>query len=160
MIMIKRLVIVIALLVCAGPLAAQSKKNVVSANPFGLLLELANAEFEHAISETATVGAGGSTFKESDDRYLNADVFYRYYPSGRAPEGWAFGAKVGVTNLDGGNTKFGYGFDVNHSWILGKNNNFYVGVGFGLKKLVGGDDADFDLEYLPTFRIINIGYAF
>lgn len=158
--MIKRFIVVIALLVVAAPLSAQVKKNVISANPFGLLLELANAEFEHAISETATVGVGGSTFKDSGDRYVNADVFYRYYPNGNAPEGWAFGGKVGLTNLEGGNTKFGYGFDVNRSWILGKNNNFYVGLGFGLKKLVGSDDAEFDLEYLPTIRLINIGYAF
>ena len=158
--MIKRLLLVVLLLVCASPLAAQTRKNVISANPFGLLLDLANAEFEHALSETTTAGFGGSSYKESDQRYVNADVFYRYYPSGKAPEGWAFGGKVGITHLDEVGTKFGYGFDVNHSWILGKNNNFYVGIGFGLKRLVGGDDADFGLEYLPTFRIINIGYAF
>jgi hypothetical protein len=63
--------------------------------------------------------------------------------------------------LDSG-TYFGFGFDTNWSWLLGKNDNFYVGIGFGLKRLLGTpeDDDSFDLETLPTIRIINVGFAF
>jgi hypothetical protein len=141
-------------------------QQAISANPFGLLLELFNAEYERVVSDASTVGIGGSYFNrdddvdgiETDDRYTNADVFFRYYPQGRPLDGWAFGAKVGVTKVTDSGTYFGYGFDVNRSWLLGKNQNFYVGVGVGLKKLVGGEDGD--LEYIPTFRIVNIGFAF
>ena len=144
----------------------QPYKNVVSANPFGLLLTWFNAEYERAVGETMTLGVGGSTFEDEndsgvDDRYTNADVFFRYYPSGRPLDGWAFGAKVGVTDVVDQGTYAGFGFDVNRSWLLGKRQNFYVGVGFGLKRLVGIPDEDtFDLEYIPTIRIINIGFAF
>ena len=142
-------------------------KNAISANPFGLLLELFNAEYERVIGESSTVGFGGSYYNTDPDEfdstevdYTNVDVFYRYYPQGRPLDGWAFGAKVGLTKVPNEGTYFGYGFDVNRSWLLGKKNNFYVGVGIGLKKLVGTSEETFDLEYVPTFRIVNIGFAF
>jgi hypothetical protein len=146
-----------------SPLAAQEgadlRKNVISANPFGLLLELFNAEYERVVSETSTAGVGGSTISADDDRYVNADVFWRYYPTGSPLNGWAFGVKTGITNVSDG-TYWGYGFDVNRSWLLGRNNNFYVGIGFGLKRLIGASDQDFDLQFIPTVRLVNVGIAF
>lgn len=144
----------------------QPYKNVVSVNPFGLLLTWFNAEYERVAGESITIGVGGSTFEAEndlgeDERYTNADVFFRYYPSGRPLDGWAFGAKVGVTDVVDQGTYAGFGFDVNRSWLLGKRNNFYVGVGLGLKRLIGVPaEDDLALEYIPTFRIINIGFAF
>jgi hypothetical protein len=145
------------------PVAAQGTdgepRQVISANPFGLLLEFFNAEYERAVTPSSTAGIGGSTFSADDDTYINADAFWRYYPQGDALDGWAFGVKLGVTSVDDA-SYFGYGFDVNRSWVLGASNNFYVGIGVGLKRLVGGDGEDFDLEYIPTIRIVNVGIAF
>lgn len=167
----KLLAAVFALLSFYQPVQAQTvpHENVVSANPFGLLLEFFNAEYERVVGESSTVGFGGSTFSydgdaefgEADERYTNADVFYRFYPSGNPLDGWAFGVKAGITSVADAGTYAGFGFDANRSWLLGKRNNFYVGIGFGLKRLVGVDDADnIGLEYIPTFRIVNIGIAF
>lgn len=153
----------------ASPLSAQAplappRTQVISANPFGLLLELFNGEYERVIAEQATAGVGGSYYTSDDVRYVNFDGFFRFYPQDDAFDGWAFGAKLGVTSIDSEGTYFGYGFDVNRSWLLGRNENFYVGVGFGLKRLVGVPDADDGeddlLKYIPTFRIVNIGIAF
>jgi hypothetical protein len=135
------------------------KQNVVSANPFGIMFELFNAEYERATSKSTTAGFGGSTVTSDDDRYLNADVFYRYYPNGTAFEGWSFGVKVGLTRVTSEGTYFGYGFDANRSWLMGESNNFYVGTGFGLKRLMGDVDQ-FGLRMVPTLRLVNIGYAF
>lgn len=147
----------------AGKLEAQqgtAHQQVISANPFGLLLEFFNAEYERVVGQTTTAGVGGSYFATEGDDYLNADVFWRYYPQGRPLDGWAFGAKAGVTQVDS-NSYAGFGFDVNRSWLLGANDNFYVGVGFGLKRLLGvSGDADFDLRFIPTIRIVNVGFAF
>lgn len=140
--------------------AAPGPRQVISANPFGLILNLFNAEYERVASQSSTAGFGGSFITEGDEDYLNADVFWRFYPSGRPLEGWAFGAKVGLTNVPDQGTYAGYGFDINRSWILAVNDNFYVGIGFGLKRLIGADDQDFGLEVIPTLRIVNVGYAF
>jgi hypothetical protein len=160
----------------AGTLHAQDApryQQVISANPFGLLLEWFNAEYERAVGQTVTAGVGGSYISasdsESDDRYLNGDFFVRYYPQGHPFDGWAFGVKAGITSVREGfvgsqdaetNTFFGFGFDVNRSWLLGANDNFYVGVGLGLKRLLGAGDRDFDFKFVPTIRLVNIGFAF
>ena len=144
----------------ASPASAQEPKTqVLSANPFGLLLEFFNAEYERAVSPAATLGLGGSFFDVDNDTYVNFDAFWRYYPQGDALDGWAFGAKVGVTRVEE-STYMGFGFDVNRSWLMGANDNFYVGVGFGLKRLVGTDDASFDTRFIPTIRLVNVGFAF
>jgi hypothetical protein len=134
--------------------------QVISANPFGLLLGLFNSEYERVVSESATVGVGGSTFSsEGEVEYVNADLFWRFYPTGNPLNGWAFGAKVGITALDDG-AYFGYGFDLNRSWVLGKQDNFYVGFGFGLKRLVGSFEEGLDFRVIPTIRVVNVGIAF
>ncbi|MEX2572523.1 MAG: hypothetical protein WD737_14580 [Gemmatimonadota bacterium] len=135
-------------------------QQVVSANPFGILLEVFNAEYERVINESATAGFGGSYLSLDDDDYLNADVFWRFYVGSRPLEGWAFGAKMGVTNVPDSGSFFGVGFDANHSWLLGNRDNFYVGLGFGLKRLFGAGDEAFDLQVIPTIRVINVGIAF
>lgn len=158
----------------ALPLQAQTSvsrapQSVISANPFGVLFGLFNAEYERVVSKSATAGFGGSTFPSGGDNYINADVFWRFYPEGTPLEGWAFGAKAGVTrfsaNSDVDGTKetstfFGAGFDVNRSWIMGPSENFYVGIGFGLKRIYVGNSETLSLKFVPTFRIVNIGIAF
>ena len=227
------------------PLAAQQRedfqpRNVISANPIGLLANIFNAEYERVITPTSTIGFGGSTssFEESTDiwpdpgpfplppltgetdpygypirddldpnylqameewynnaspvygyadiQYVNFDVFYRFYPGSRrtrtyaAPIGWAFGMKAGLTSIDGAGigdgTYLGYGFDFNRSWVLGPNDNFYVGLGFGLKRLHGVPKVDSDYggrvsaldgklpfgggDLYSTIRVVNIGFIF
>jgi hypothetical protein len=152
------------------------RSTVISANPFGLLLDFFNAEFERAIAPTATVGIGGSTYEaeydywdgigysEENARYVNADIFWRYYPSGQAFEGWNLGIKAGVTSIRGSGpdtedgTYFGYGFDANRSWLLGPTDRLYIGIGFGLKRLIGAEEEF--MKYIPTFRIVNVGFTF
>jgi hypothetical protein len=156
--------------VFAAPTASRaqritSKQQVISANPFGILLGVFNAEYERRVSPTGTAGLGGSFLTDSDLDYFNVDVFYRYYPSERPMDGWAFGIKAGVTSVSDFETYIGIGFDVNRSWLLGKNDGFYAGVGFGLKRLFGTPGEDEDpfgdvLKFIPTFRIVNIGIAF
>ncbi len=142
----------------AQQVASPARKQVISANPFGLLLEFFNAEYERVVSTSSTAGVGGSTLISDNDRYVNVDAFWRYYPQ-KVPnplDGWAFGIKAGVTTVSQ-KTYVGAGFDVNRSWLLGQNDNFYVGLGFGLKRIIGHDTG---LQFVPTFRIVNVGFAF
>jgi hypothetical protein len=167
----RRIIVLVAGLVIstAAPLCARhgdppdgtapvpARHQVISANPFGLLVDWFNVEIERKVSRSTTAGIGGSYLTDEGDEYVNADVFYRYYPAGRAFEGWAFGVKVGMTNVDGA-SHVGVGFDVNWSWLPGPHDRFYLGAGFGLKRLFGTDDNVMSL--VPTIRIINVGVAF
>lgn len=144
--------------------------QVLSANPFGLLIDLFNAEYEVRGGRSVTFGAGASTRHttvwdydpvtyqsvERRERYVNGDLFLRYYPSGEAFNGWSFGIKSGVTHIPTQGSYFGVGVDTNKSWML--NDHFYLGSGFGLKRLIGAD-GHFELKYIPTFRL-NIGIGF
>lgn len=155
----------IVALLAAGAFTSAAAQNfnsaptqVVSANPFGIMLEIFNAEYEHTAGESFTVGVGGSIYTSDNDHYRSLDGFWRFYPepSPGAFQGWAFGLKAGITSLNA-KTYMGAGFDVDRSWRLGKNENFYVSVGLGLKRLFGNDAG---LKFIPTIRLVNIGYAF
>lgn len=135
-------------------------QNVISANPFGILLEWFNAEYERVITESSTLGIGGSWVTLDDADYRNADLFWRFYLQEQVLEGWMFGSKIGVTDVTGEGAYLGIGFDFNRSWLMGRNDNFYVGVGFGLKRLLGVPDDYEDLKFIPTIRIVNVGVAF
>lgn len=144
--------------------APQPYDNVISANPFGILLEWFNLEYERVISESATIGAGGSIFTNDEESYRNFDAFGRFYLRDQVLVGPMFGARLGVTDVPDQGVHFGIGFDLNWSWLMGPKDNFYIGAGFGLKRLLGVDDDDSEddspLSYIPTFRIVNVGIAF
>jgi opacity protein-like surface antigen len=147
----------------------RAPQQQISANPFGLLLEVFNAEFERAVGETLALGVGGSYWGADDDSYLNGDLFLRFYPQGVPLQGFAFGVKAGITRYDAEenpfepavtDSYFGVGFDIGYGWVMGRNDNFYVGVGLGLKRLFGVGEEYLGLEYYPTIRIVNVGFAF
>ena len=134
----------------AVPASAQQSpavhQQVVSANPFGVLFSLFNAEIERRVSPSATGGVGGSMFvSESDD-----------YGTRLVPLLKECGVKAGATTVDS-DTFFGYGVDVNWSRLMGRDDKFYMGWGFGVKRLVGAVEYT---RFIPTIRIVNIGVAF
>lgn len=160
-------ILVAAIMGTAAPANAQSPGstdqpflNVISANPFGILLEWFNAEYERVVTSSTTVGAGGSFFTQDGEDYRNLDVFWRFYLQDRILDGWMFGSKAGITNVPNQGTYFGIGFDLNRSWLMGPSDNIYIGAGFGLKRLLGVDEDYDDWKFIPTFRIVNVGIAF
>jgi hypothetical protein len=169
--------------------SSPTTSQVISANPYGLLIELFNSEYEIRGSDYVTFGAGASTAMvttydysatapapprtvdlngatfidatsyavERRERYINGDIFVRYYPGGKAFNGYSFGVKAGLTRIPNHGSFLGVGFDANQSWML--NEHFYLGVGGGLKRLLGTDERAFDLKLIPTLRA-NIGIGF
>jgi hypothetical protein len=123
-----------------------------------------NGEYDRFVSESSPAGIGGWHFTNDDMDYVNADTFFRFYPQGNPLDGWAFGGKLGLTSIDDFGTYFGFGFDVNRSRLPGRNNNFHVGAGLGLKRLLGvsdeDDPSDDVLRFIPTIRLVNIVFAF
>ena len=147
-----------------GTKAPVPHDQVLSANPFLLLWEWTNVEYERKITPTGTVGLAGSwiSLDEGDEEYKSLNAFYRYYPQGAALDGFYLGGRAGVhqvSDIDDEGTAFGLGIELGYNWLLGQNRNFYIGLGVGAIRLFGADLED-DSATIPTIRLVNVGWAF
>jgi hypothetical protein len=94
-------VVVIAALFPAGAVAQTNAtkppvphNQVVSLNPFGLIFEWYNAEYERKIGDAATLGVSASHFAAGD--MANALLLARWYPQRAALDGFYLGARAGA----------------------------------------------------------------
>jgi hypothetical protein len=137
--------------------------QVVSANPFGLMFEWFNVDYERKINEGNTWGASASFLSLGGDAdYVNAQVAYRYYPQRTALAGFYLGGKGGLhsVSVDGVSGEFfGLGFELGYNWVLGVKRNVSVGMGAGATRLFGADLNGASLT-IPTVRLVNVGIAF
>ena len=150
------------------------KSSVFSIQPISTMLTVYSGEFELAMSRSTTLGIGatywGPDFDDAEFSYLAGDLKFRYYPEGRAFQGFSFGGSAGLTRVaasdnntqdNGSVTKPSIGVMLDYGWLLGTSKSFYVGLGAGAKALFMSDDEfnqDITLRY-PTARL-SIGWAF
>ena len=141
--------------------------QVLSANPFLLLGEWINIEFERKIAPAGTVGAMGSWLSldtdEGDVDLTSLNLFTRYYPQGAALSGFYLEGRWGVyrgSDAEGSGHAFGLGVHVGYSWLLGASQKFYISLGVGATRLFGGDMPDGVSPTLPDIRLLKIGVAF
>jgi hypothetical protein len=146
-----------------GTRAPVPHNQVLSANPFGLMFEWFNADYERKINESSTWGASASWWSPGGDAdYVNAQVAYRYYPQGAAFSGFYLGGKGGLhsVSVDAASGEFfGLGFELGYNWLLGAKRNVSVGMGAGATRLFGADLNGASLT-IPTVRLVNVGIAF
>ena len=168
----------VAALVCLIPRLASAQERtgkaaVISIQPISAMLTVYSGEVELAMSRSATIGAGATYFSpdvfDGDFNYLSGDVKIRYYPEGRAFQGFSFGGSVGVTHLSAsdnnstGGSASGpsIGVMLDYNWLLGAEKSFYIGLGLGAKTLFISDKsvADEATLHYPTMRL-SVGWAF
>ncbi len=153
-----------------GSVAAQATREpvevdwVLSANPFLLLAEWFNVDLERRVGDGAALDFQASyiTLDGGDEEYMSVNATYRFYPQGAALTGFYFGPKAGiyrVEDLTQDAVVFGAGFELGYNWLLGVDRNFAIGLGLGASRLFGGD-LDDDSAFLPTVRLVNVGWAF
>ena len=84
------------MLLASAPAAAQSTEGtkpavshqqIVSANPFGLMLGWWNVEFERKLTPSSTWGANTSFLTLKGIDYASVNALYRYYPQRAALTG-------------------------------------------------------------------------
>jgi hypothetical protein len=147
-----------------GDRAGIARRNLISANPIGLLFEWYNGEYERAISSTASLAVSGSTFDfwEDGERYTAIDGIARYYPQARALRGFSVGASLGFVDFDACDDCFDddatsatIGIRGDYVWIIGRDQSFAVATGIGAKRILSND---LGTDFLPIGRI-SIGYA-
>jgi hypothetical protein len=162
--------------------AAERPAQVISINPFGLVVSYYYLEYERTVSPSASGAISGSYFDGDKYRYLSADGRFRLYPSERAPDGFAISATLGlsrVTNTErdcGGlliqtcpteadfketsGTAVTTGIQLDYSWLLGAHQRFALGVGLGAKRLhYLGDRPGLAPRTQPTIRF-TVGRTF
>jgi hypothetical protein len=165
--------------IASAQATAAPPRNVVSLNPLAIIFGLYGAEYERAVGRTTTLGALAShwstdthtSFGRNDVSYTSMELKGRIYPNARIFQGFSFGVTTGVVALREDIGFFGtaerntatalsIGFEMAYSWLLGEEDNFYVGTGVGAKRLgvVAGEIRDASLAY-PTLRL-SVGYAF
>lgn len=141
---------------------SSGNKQVVSANPFLTMFEWFNLEYSRRHTESTTWGASASRFGIDGVSYGNVTALYRYYPGGKALNGFYIGGRGGVhrVGVEGASASaFGAGFELGYDWLLGRRKNFAVGIGAGATRLFGGD-VDGARVIIPTVRLVNIGWSF
>jgi hypothetical protein len=155
----------------AAPAAAQPREGtrapvphqqIISANPFGLVLRWWNVEFERKMTPSSTWGASGSFLGVDDVDFASVNGLWRYYPQGAALTGVYLGARAGVyhgSDAGASHSVFGAGFEIGYTWLLGSRRNVGLSLGVGLTRLFGGGEADWP-GVLPTIRLLNVGIAF
>jgi hypothetical protein len=150
----------------AGTRIPVPHEQVLSANPFLLLWEWVNVEYERKMSPTTTWGISGGriAFDDGEESYNSLHGFLRYYPQGAALSGFSLGGRLGLHHVtdeedDDSENAFGLGVDIGYSWLLGADRNFYIGIGVGATRLFGGDVGS-DRVVIPSVRVLNIGWAF
>jgi hypothetical protein len=140
--------------------AQDAPRQQVSASPFLVMYKYFNVEFEHRATQSSTWGVSTSYVPGDNVNYRNAGGFWRFYPGGRALQGFYLGGRIQVhhgTSAHESATMGGIGFEMGKNWILGRRT--LVGLGAGVTRLFGGSLAGESLT-LPTFRIANVGIAF
>jgi hypothetical protein len=139
-----------------------ANKQVISSSPFLLMAKYFNVEFERKGTEKTTFGVSASSFGFDDADYRNLQAFYRYYPQGASLTGFFIGGRGGVhhvSELDDAGHAYGLGFELGYGWLLGAKRNFAVSVGAGVTRLFGGD-MERSSVFLPTLRLVNVGWSF
>lgn len=160
-------------------------QHIISLNPFLPLAGLFQAEYERRVQDNLSVALSGSHTR-LEDSYTSADLKLRFYPTGRALQGFGLAMGVGVgrirnddgtqfciaplpgtpqeCNLTGEETTGPTAsVEAQYQWLLGRRRATAVTAGAGVKRYYVDDElrSGFDIfqEYVPTLRL-TIGYAF
>lgn len=141
-------------------------QQVISANPFLLLFEWFNVEWERKLGASTTLALGGSlvSLDDGDHQYRSVSAALRYYPQNAALSGFYVGPRIGVFDVeidpDDSETVFGLGFELGYQWLLGAERRFSLSMGLGVTRLFGGELDDEVEVTIPSIRLVNIGWAF
>lgn len=168
----------------AAPPTSSTPSQTISLNPFGLLLEWYNLEFERKVSPGVTIGASAASLH---DEFWDFDLLARFYPQGDALSGFYLGARGGVVGLEVTRYEFqspppgtppgrglptyptftretsvipAFGLEVGYNWLLGTKKNVAIGLGFGLSRLLDDPDGEYYMPVVPHWRVVNVGIAF
>lgn len=166
----------LGLTLLAAPAAAQTfggaadqapvpYSRIVSINPL-LLVFLGNisADFEQRVAPSVSLGLSVASFDLSKANYLTVEGRARYYLSGRAFDGLAVSASLGVVSMsadetDESSTAMSIGFGAEQQWLVGPEERLSLVGGLGASRLFFASESDTFRTILPSLRLA-IGWGF
>ena len=151
--------------------AAESRSRVFAINPLGIPFEIVSVEFEAALHDAFTLAGNFSYFSPDDYTRSSFEVKGRLYPNEQAPRAFSVGLGLGMVNtrenvvrneaeVKQDETHPSIGVYVDYNWLLGKRNRFFVGAGFGAKRILGESDDFDDAPFVYGTARFLIGVAF
>ena len=151
--------------------ATESRSRVFAINPLGIPFEVVSVEFEAALHDAFTVAGNFSYFSPDEFTRSSFEVKGRLYPNEQAPRAFSVGLGLGVVNtrenfdragvdVNADKTHPSIGVYVDYNWLLGKRNRFFVGTGFGAKRILGESDDFDDAPFVYGTARFLIGVAF
>jgi hypothetical protein len=153
-----------------GSSADAVRRNLLLVNPFGVVFNVFNGEYERVTSKNTSIGLSGTYYAPRDYTYFTTEIKARYYPSEHAPDGFSVALSGGVTHVTSDGTmcwdvctetttnRPTLGFELDYNWVLGPARHFTVGAGIGAKRFLGSN-TDNSIDGLPTARLA-LGVAF
>lgn len=166
--------------------AQDTPRRIIAVNPFLPLAGYVQGEYEQRVRDNLSLAVSGAHMR-LDDLYTSADFKLRFYPSGRALQGFGLSVGLGVGRVENDDVFFDCltlapgGSDVcpaqrgetatgatasveaQYQWLLGTKRSTAVTIGAGAKRFYIDDRNAFgyDLyqEFVPTLRL-TVGYAF
>jgi len=151
--------------------SSESRSRVFAINPLGIPFEIVSVEFEAALHDAFTLAGNFSYFSPDEFTRSSFEVKGRLYPNEQAPRGFSVGVGLGAVNTRE-NTGFNgvvtkqdktdpsIGVYIDYNWLLGKSDRFFVGSGFGAKRILGDDDDFDDAPFVYGTARFLIGVAF
>ncbi len=147
-----------------GAAPSTDHRQLLSTNPFGLIIQWFNLAYDHRMTPSTTWGVSAAKvvgFGDDVD-YASGAGTIRYYPAGVALRGFYIGGRGAVYHIsdgiDSGNY-FGAGFEIGYDWLLGSRQNVGLSLGLGATRLFGGG-LDGAPVVIPALRLLNVGIAF
>lgn len=149
------------------------RTTIISLQPLPIAFRAYQAEVERVLEPTWTLGVAGSFLGDDDGRErLSGDVKVRYYPMGKAPEGFSIAWSAGLVRVtkdragdDFSDSGIAMGMFIDHAWLFVPARRYYAAVGVGAKVLRVDFPPDSCTDYcLPddrylTFRF-SVGFGF
>ena len=140
-------------------LSPAGHEHKISTNPFGLMIEWFNAEYERGLADATSVSLSASRMKTFDGNITRATAILRYYPQGGALNGVYLGARTGYIDISDDSDGFVAGFEIGRAWLFGPRQNVSFSIGAGLDRYLSKTPRH-SPNVIPVLRLLNVGVAF
>jgi hypothetical protein len=169
----KKLVVLMAaaaVLACSVGASAQTKTNMLSTNPLGIVFGIFNLEYQKSVGEKSALGISAVYWKPPliELSFIGGNISFNLY-SKSAFHGffvkplvsigytsWKF-IDITLAEVDNSAVTFGFGADAGYRWLW--KSGFSIGLGGGIRYTLGSYSG-IDFGGIGPSLLFDLGWAF